>query len=780
MRRRTRQAYLFPLLPVLLFAGGLECSPSGWAEEAEPAAPEVMQAQAMSPARPSLEQRFTQARNLYERTITLPPAGRAVPSHAPGLSPRDWLLGAVLVVLAGLAVWKLTPSGLMTGGVKLTHSPAGGTTALEDLIGLLEEDECVSAFAAAFRIGPHTAPLAAATTRSSISCEPPEDLAQSLSPEFAALKEFLISAPAAVLGMRALLQQIGRNTNEADRQTMLNQLHHDLHQLKGRAGLPQVLPAWQLAYSLECLTQQLSGKPDRLTPSTLRTLAAGVDLLQELCQPALRADICTNPPMRLLAVDDDPISRHAVAFALKKALSPPDLAVDGPTALALAAKTSYDVIFLDVQMPGMDGFELCSHIHATPLNKSTPVVFVTVHGDFGTRAKSTLVGGTDLIAKPFLTFEITVKALTLALRRRLQLGNPEISTAPGSSVPAPQTCLSPAGRAGAETANPPDALAATCLSEGGEGGPDKTEEPLVCSAVPSEPPSEASGEAPLANTPARLRALCQLAEAISQTVQQDTRQRLLTDLFLHLQDLNSQASLGAQTPAGSLRSALAGLLKKLLEDPKHATPSALHTTAVAVTLLHDLCAKAMKANLATEPPVRLLVVDDDPIVRRVMSAALQMAFDKPDTAASGEEALALVAKQDYDAIFLDIEMPNMDGHTACLRIREIPFHGKVPVVFVTSHTDLKSRTQSSLCGGNDFIAKPFLKAEITVKALTYALRHRLNQFKTGLHSTSSQSNRDSRADANPRVERSAPASTKNCDAQTLAVPQPPSQTTTRA
>jgi len=72
-------------------------------------------------------------------------------------------------------------------------------------------------------------------------------------------------------------------------------------------------------------------------------------------------------------------------------------------------------------MPGMDGFELCSKIHQTALNQNTPVLFVTRHTDYESRVRSTTItGGDDLIGKPFLIFEITVKALTLLLRGRLK------------------------------------------------------------------------------------------------------------------------------------------------------------------------------------------------------------------------------------------------------------------------------------------------------------------------------------------------------------------------
>jgi DNA-binding response OmpR family regulator len=62
-------------------------------------------------------------------------------------------------------------------------------------------------------------------------------------------------------------------------------------------------------------------------------------------------------------------------------------------------------------MPGQTGLELCVSIRAMATNRATPVVFVTSHSDFGRRAQSTLSGGNDFIAKPFLLVELAVKAL---------------------------------------------------------------------------------------------------------------------------------------------------------------------------------------------------------------------------------------------------------------------------------------------------------------------------------------------------------------------------------
>ena len=89
-------------------------------------------------------------------------------------------------------------------------------------------------------------------------------------------------------------------------------------------------------------------------------------------------------------------------------------------ALNLLSENKFDLVFLDVDMPGMTGFELCTKLRALPQHKKTPVVFVTALSDFDSRTSSMMAGGNDFIAKPFLFIELTVKALIHVLRARLQ------------------------------------------------------------------------------------------------------------------------------------------------------------------------------------------------------------------------------------------------------------------------------------------------------------------------------------------------------------------------
>jgi DNA-binding response OmpR family regulator len=71
----------------------------------------------------------------------------------------------------------------------------------------------------------------------------------------------------------------------------------------------------------------------------------------------------------------------------------------------------------------------------------------------------------------------------------------------------------------------------------------------------------------------------------------------------------------------------------------------------------------------------------------------------------------------------------MNGFELCTKVRTLPQYAKTPVVFVTGLSDLESRANSTMSGGNDFIAKPFLFIELTVKALVHVLRSRLTVKK---------------------------------------------------
>jgi DNA-binding response OmpR family regulator len=100
------------------------------------------------------------------------------------------------------------------------------------------------------------------------------------------------------------------------------------------------------------------------------------------------------------------------------------VAVEDPkAALDLLSKHTYDLVVLDVEMPEVNGYELCSKLRGFAANKRTPVVFVTALNSFESRANSSVSGGNDFIGKPFLFIELGVKALVHIWRTRLAGAN---------------------------------------------------------------------------------------------------------------------------------------------------------------------------------------------------------------------------------------------------------------------------------------------------------------------------------------------------------------------
>ena len=231
---------------------------------------------------------------------------------------------------------------------------------------------------------------------------------------------FIGGLPATLATLRTLLQGLIKSESEATRLQQIHQLYRRIHALTGNASVAGVPQIARMSDALEALLKELYEKPGNITASTLRTVALAIDFLGTLFEQGAPADKLEHPPPNVLVVDDEAISRRAVTYALEKAKLKSVNVEDPAVAYDLLAENRFDLIFLDVDMPGMSGFELCTKLRQLPAHKKTPVVFVTSLNDFESRANSTMSGGNDFIAKPFLFIELAVKALVCVLRGRLQ------------------------------------------------------------------------------------------------------------------------------------------------------------------------------------------------------------------------------------------------------------------------------------------------------------------------------------------------------------------------
>lgn len=232
-------------------------------------------------------------------------------------------------------------------------------------------------------------------------------------------KSFLESLPATLAALRLLLQSLAKAESEMVRLKQVHELYRRVHALTGNAGIAGMFLISHMADAFEALLKELYEKPKNINASTLRTLAIAVDFLGFLFDHGTDANKQEASPANILVVDDEAISRRAVTYALEKARLKSVSVEDPNAAYQLLLDRKFDLVFLDVDMPGMNGFELCTKLRALTPYKNTPVVFVTSLNDFESRASSMMSGGNDFIAKPFLFIELAVKALVYVLRGKL-------------------------------------------------------------------------------------------------------------------------------------------------------------------------------------------------------------------------------------------------------------------------------------------------------------------------------------------------------------------------
>ena len=121
--------------------------------------------------------------------------------------------------------------------------------------------------------------------------------------------------------------------------------------------------------------------------------------------------------------------------------------------------------------------------------------------------------------------------------------------------------------------------------------------------------------------------------------------------------------------------------------------------------------------------IRLLVVDDEPIVIRSCVRALEAADRTIDTATNGQEALARVDQNGYDVVILDVMMPGIDGLEVLQRLKEA--HPDIEVVMVTGLSQIETAVRSMKLGAFDYVPKPFDPDELNLVVERALERRRL-------------------------------------------------------
>ena len=122
-------------------------------------------------------------------------------------------------------------------------------------------------------------------------------------------------------------------------------------------------------------------------------------------------------------------------------------------------------------------------------------------------------------------------------------------------------------------------------------------------------------------------------------------------------------------------------------------------------------AKTLKRVEVREPKARILAVDDEPVILDSFRKILVVGGYSIDTVEKGSEALGLILKNDYDFVFTDLKMPEMDGLEVTKAVKHL--RPDIDVIVITGYASIDTAVETMKYGAMDYVQKPFTEDELT-------------------------------------------------------------------
>lgn len=343
---------------------------------------------------------------------------------------------------------------------------------------------------------------------------------------------------------------------------------------------------------------------------------------------------------KILVVDDSPSNIQILVEILA---SDHEIAIftDGSDALRVTATFKPDLILLDIEMPELDGYEVCVKLKADPNTKDIPIIFLTARHNEQDEAKGLSLGAIDYITKPFSPAVVVAR-----VRNQLELKRHR------------------------------DAM-------------EEMAKELRAAKEVAEKASQAKGEF-------LVRQVFEISSQDATLAGTPPKVILLTDSRKE-EDTKSQAKAMGVNAFLSKPVSCSLLFDTVMELFGKKVPKVYRSGREAI----DLTGITEKIGGA-----QVLLVEDNAINQQVAREMLENVGLFVTVVGDGLEATQMVMESSFELVLMDIQMPRMDGYTACRQIRANPRFKKLPIIAMTTHAMDGDRQKCIHVGMNDHIAKP--------------------------------------------------------------------------
>jgi DNA-binding response OmpR family regulator len=451
---------------------------------------------------------------------------------------------------------------------------------------------------------------------------------------------------------------------------------HRIAGLGGTVGFPRVSTK---AAELEDAVRDCALDPQRLRDGIAALRSA---FAEDVAGPLVPTAALTaaGPALTVMVVEDEVVQRTIMTAQLRQAGHTPVAVTCGEDVIAAARSSRPDVILLDVELPGIDGYAVCTLLKADPALAGIPVAFLSAHGSVDARLNGLSHGADDFLTKPVDPRELALR-LQLLTKRRQPL-----------DARATFTVLS---------------YDAFCDLARGEVQRDRCALSLIRTPV-----GKAADVATFTRDEIRRRDLCgeydrsHVIVLLPDTGGAAARERvgsIVEKCRAHGLD-GVYAGIAASPTAGSRT------LEQLVDEADEAVAIARYENQAAAQR-----PDGPRKEMATPAlPALVLVADDDPDVIRIVDSHLAAGGYRRVLTFDGSRTLEEVRAQRPDVLVLDLMMPRMTGFDVLAGLRDMG-ESRPRVIVLSARGREEDVIRAFSLGADDFIAKPFNPQELLAR-----------------------------------------------------------------